>query len=274
MSRFGLRRDDRRHSRLNFSRVRSEFAAKPRGYADLSGFNPPHMNQDLAGACVGHGLAGASYTTLAARGMRLEFVPSPLGIYNAALCIDRAADNPHLSVFQLPALKDDGTFVLSGVKAMSEWGVRPLVPNPLTGSDCTPQSVTAEPDQIALGRSSQHLIVGAVELNVWDMDAIETEVQLALDAGYTVVSGAFVGTPWLNYRANSAPLGAQDASDPKGGGHCTYVDSYRTDPGTGETIYGGRNSWEPTWGKSGRFECTGAAVRQWWEAYILKVKVA
>lgn len=270
----GLRKDDGRHSRATFDKMRSSLGAKPRGYANLSTFAPPVMDQGSGAygtsSCVGHGLSGGIYTTLAARGAPLGFVPSPWGIYVPALCIDRAADNPHASVMNLPALRDIGTFVLSGVQACADWGVTALQTMP---SDCTPASVTREPDLLTLEQASTKLVVGAVELNVFDMKNIERDVQLALDNNFTVVSGAYVGKPWQDYTATSSPLGAQDASDGKGGGHCTFLDGYETDPATGLTLYYGQNSWNKAWGRGGRFVCTGAAVQQWWEAYILKVEV-
>lgn len=272
----GLIRDDHRHPRERFAVLRGRLSATPRGYADLSQFAPAILDQNRVGACVMHGVPCAAATTLAAKGKPLGFVPSQRDGYAMALASDRAEDNPLTPILKLPPLVDRGTQILTGTVVMSRWGVRPMgarvvVDGRERNSDCSPANATNEPDLPAIIEAGRKLIVGAYELDLGA--AVEVQTQLALDAGHAVAIGGWVDSRTFEpYRAESEPIGAQDFSDPFGGGHCTYLVGYLTDP-TGVTLYRLRNSWGEDWGDEGCAWVTGAFLRQMWEAFALDVRV-
>jgi len=190
-----------------------------------------------------------------------------------ALGIDRAFDNP---VGKLPPLRDRGSMLHTGIKVLSDWGVVAMGPKILINgveinSDCGLHNFDDEVNLVTFEKASRKLIVGAYEIPV--DSSIEMAAQLALDANMTVALGNFVDTKrFMAYGQTSLPLGAQDMTDPYGGGHCTYLVGYQTV--AGKTIYHARNSWGLYWGKYGKYEATGAFLRQAWEAVVMDVRLA
>lgn len=272
----GLIRDDGRHKRERFAVLRGRLGATPRGYADLTQFAPAILDQNWVGSCVMNGVPCAAATTLAAAGTPLGFTPSVRDGYRMALASDRAQDYPLTPVLQLPPLVDRGTQILTGTTVMSRWGVTAMGPNVVVGgrmrnNDCDPHNACGEPDLPTIIKAGRKLIVGAYELDLGM--AVERETQLALDAGHAVAIGGWVDTRTFEpYRAWHLPIGAQDFNDPNGGGHCTYIVGYLTDP-AGVTLYRLRNSWGEEWGDEGCAWVTGAFLRQMWEAFALDVRV-
>jgi hypothetical protein len=271
----GLIRDDGRHKRAPFDQLRGRLGATPSGGADLSPHLPPVLDQNRVGSCVMNGVPCAAFTTLSAKGEPLGFVPSVRGGYQIALALDRAQDHPLKPASELPPLRDRGTQILTGVRVVSRYGVTPMgqfviVDGYERFSDCSPENATDEPDLDTVERAATHLLVGAYELGG---RTLERDVQLTLDAGIGVAIGNFVDTLTFEpYGPTSPPIGAQDLFDLDGGGHCTFLHGYRTDA-AGVTIYEGTNSWSERWGREGRYQCTGAFLRQAWEAFAIDVEV-
>lgn len=261
----GLIRDDGRHPRRLFAALRQSQAvpATPRGWADLSAGAPPILDQGSRSSCAGCGVPCAAATSLAAAGHPLGWVPSVDTAYKVARCLDRAAYYPLRTPDAYPALEDRGTMALSVVQGLREWGT---LPSQLPGrSDCTRDSVLREPDLRTLAVAGRKLLVGAYAL---DLHAIGFETMLALDAGHAVAIGGWVDTRFMD-QGPTGVIGAQDLSDPDGGGHCTYLTGYNRDV-NGASVFRLRNSWGTGWGDQGCAWVTGAFLRQAWEAWAMR----
>ena len=98
------------------------------------------------------------------------------------------------------------------------------------------------------------------------------DCMLALDAGHTVPIGNWVSTSVFDYGPASAPIGAQSYTG-EGGGHCMFLHGYEVLP-SGIVIWEGTNSWGTGWGRGGRFQCTSEFLKQSWEVFAMKVRVA
>lgn len=262
----GLRKNDGRRNGKSFARFRSKV---PSGVADLSFFTPYILNQNDVGSCVAHGVIGAAFTTLSAAGTPID-VPSPRVVYATALGVDRADDYPLRAPSAYPALSDRGTFLLTGVHVLELWGVVPIgdfvsVDGKIVTSDCGCHNFMLEPDLFELEQASCKLLVGAYELRT------EIDVQIALDNNIAVAIGGFVDTSFVGYDGSST-ISQQATTDTYGGGHCTYIEGYHTEP-NGEVLYHGVNSWGTGWGKTGRYIADGKFIRQAWEKYALDVRV-
>lgn len=272
----GLIRDDGSHGRSTFPQLCKlrKLLGAPSGSADLSAHIPEILDQNGVAACVTHAWAGACATSLAARGRPLGFTPSPKDLYRLCLAEDRRRAMPSVPASQLTPLHDRGTMLLTCHTVVQRWGVRPRGPDVLLNgmlyaTDCSPANATREPTLEAIERSK--VMVGAYEIAAGTAHT-EVDVQLSLDAGNCVVIGGFVDGWFERYGAYSPPLGPQDLSDQSGGGHATYLTGYRWDADIRKWVYEGVNSWGRSFGKQGRFVCTGDFVRQMWELYSMNVE--
>jgi hypothetical protein len=274
----GLNPDDGKVARQPFSALKARLSAAPKGGADIDPYSPQILDQNVIGSCVPHGTLCAAATTLAAHGTPLPWVPSPATGYPIMLGLDRARRYPWTPSMKLPPLRDDGTMLLTGAEALSQWGVTAMGPRvkiTFDGveyefeSDCGPDNWD-KLDLVTLEKASRKLIVGAYEVT----SDFVTSACLALDAGYAVALANFVDVKhFMSYSGLSAPLGLQDFTDPQGGGHCTYLTSYKTDA-AGKRLFGGRNSHGTQWGRFGRYEASEAFVNQSWSALIMDVEIA
>lgn len=233
------------------ARLAVRSAAAPPASVDLSRFAPAVMDQGQTGSCEGHSTAGAIFTTLAAQGKPLPWVPSPAGIYTLARCIDRGAslDAP---------LQDVGTETPSVIHAIAEYGIRPIGELQFGRySDVSeaPALLNAEPQLDELEADAKTLAIGAYRITSAG-SARETDVKLALAAGFAVRIDSFVDTAFENWSAGDAPFGVPNESDPNGGGHALYILGYTPD------YYIVRNSWGQSWGNQGNIQVSHAFVQQ------------
>lgn len=266
----GLIRDSGRHPRRLYRALVSQ-KRETIGHGDLTSFAPDVMDQGECGSCVGHGTACAVFTTLAAQGKPIPFVPSQRRIYVGAREIDRAAANPDAAPEELPVLTDVGTEILSAVEYISQFGVM-ASDAPVDGynSDCVLENVN---DDVSLGSAEvqrKTLLVGPYELRPSGGSFFD-ELCLALDVGFAVAFGTFVDSDFQMVGPKTAIVGAQRLKDPRGGGHCMCLLGYET-RSFGRT-WKVQNSWGTGWGQNGRFVANDAFVRQWWEAFVMDVKV-
>lgn len=231
--------------------------------ADLTPCTPPVMDQNQCGSCTGHGTACGIATACTKAGKPLPFVPSPRGIYCLARAVDRSDPSRPLT--------DDGAMPNQVMRSISEWGVRPIQA-PTSGglySDCEPSNVNAEPTLDELTADAHDSIVGWYRIDATGADRI-AQLRQALAAGHPVGIGTFVATSFENWQAGDPPVGAQDPSDPNGGGHWTCLIGYRTGS-AGETIFRLRNSWGESWGDSGNCDVSEAFVQQASDLYVFAV---
>ena len=216
---------------------------------DLSHYAPAVMDQGQVGSCEGHSSAGAIYTTLARAGASMPWVPSPLGIYNLALALDRGDPSGG-------ALQDLGTETNTVLRVIHEFGVRamgPLVEGRY--SDCSMAGALAEPKLGELEQDGLELLLGAYQITSTGARKL-ADLKTALASGFAVRVDSFVDMAFENWSAGDAPYGTPDTSDPDGGGHALYAIGYDGDV---VTI---RNSWGSDWGDGGNIRVSAAFIEQ------------
>lgn len=258
---FGLRRPLASRARVRFSNVQSSTPV-PEG-ADLTPYTYKVLNQGEIGSCVAHGVPGAACTTLAAAGHPLGFIPSVRFAYQTCLRLDRARDYPHMRPPHMPELRDRGTRILTCVDALARYGAIDGGSDCLTTADAT--AVSRYPIARAI-QAATKLLVGAYTLDTPD------DAARALAAGYGVAIGGYVSSEFLAYGPSSPPIGAQDITDPFGGGHCVELAGFETV--ADERLWKIKNSWGVGWGRQGFAMVTDEYLRQQWEMVALSVRVA
>lgn len=215
----------------------------------IEAFAPEVMDQGPVGSCEGHSTAGAIYTTLNANGAPLPWVPSPLGIYNLALALDRG--DPTAG-----ALEDLGTETNTVLRVVHEFGVRPMGAR-VEGrnSDCDIASALREPLLGEIEADAQQLLIGAYQITSRGAQKL-ADVKTALASGFAVRVDSFVDMAFEDWQAGDAPFGKPDLNDPNGGGHALYAVAYDGDV---VTI---RNSWAADWGDGGDIRVSAAFIEQ------------
>jgi len=274
----GLLPDHGRYHRDPFLELRAKLADTPVGFKDMDSVTPPVINQNRVGSCALSATLLAMQTALAAQGDPLGFDPSVRDGYSMALGLDRAEAEPFTPQDELAPLVDVGTSLYTAVEVIRSWGVarrgRTIkFDGEDTGTDCGEENATDEPGLLSVEQASESLIIGAYPLTATG-DNLDKQIQLSLDANATVVLGGFVDyAHFLSHFAGDPPIGAQDLSDPWGGGHATFLNGYKLDPVLG-WLYRIQNSHGKTWGYGGRSWVTSAFVRQMWQVMAMTVRKA
>ena len=283
---FGWKSDSGRHPRFGTTML-FDSAATPYGKADLTLVAPDVMDQNLVGACVGHGGACAVTTAFCAAGQTLfgydehgfPVAASQRDGYGGARCIDLMLDG----MSNTTALTDSGTEVLSVIRFYAEWGCRkteaPMVAvDPDTGdsygsvnSDCVPANCNDKPVFGELEQDSLKLVPRAHQITSAGKQRV-IDVCLSLDAKCPVVIGTFVDSAFLSYTGGTV-IGVQNTSDPRGGGHCMCLLGYATQA-DGTRVFLLRNSWGKGWGNAGSAWVSEAFVGQMLELFAVSAKPA
>lgn len=261
----GYRPDPAGHRKMGFHLLPAFRATSTPDSASVEDCAPPVMDQGETSSCVGHGTSGAVFTSLKKAGTPLTFVPSPRGIY----CLARAVDR----VDSTQPLTDEGSEPNQAMRAIGEWGVRPIQAPTSDGrySDCEPANVNAEPTLAELEQDAQDCVVGAYAITVTGPTRIE-QMRQAIAAGHAVGIGTFVATDFESWTPDKPAIGAQNESDPNGGGHWFYAVGYRTAP-TGKTEVRIRNSWgSATWGDNGDAWVAEELLQQASDLYVFAIK--
>lgn len=272
----GLNQDHPDRARLFYPQPFDELKLgvdDPPPEASIDDYAPDDPDQNGVGACVMCGVPYAAATTLAANGTPLPFRPSVWGGYATALGLERARSHP---VGKLPALRDTGLELATGVRAISQWGVTAMGPlreynGEIVDCDCTPGNFDDEVDLDTLIEARHKLIVGAYEITA--TGDIDKAIQRSIASRRAVAQGGFISDSFFRYGPGSDPIGAQDFNDPDGGGHCTYITKYKRPP-VGDTLYWIRNSWlKRAWGINGCAWVTSKFVQQMWSMWTLDVRL-
>lgn len=255
----GARLDPKGHQVTPFDRLRAR--AGFGGIPDTASMAvAPIMDQGMTSSCVGHGIAGAIYTSLHPFG--LDWVPSPRGIYTVGRCIDRVPDLKG----NLPTLIDDGLMPNQAIRGIQEWGIRPT-DNAM--GDCTTSNINSEPTLGELVHSSELLLLGAYRIDSAGSQRIE-DVCVGIAIGYGVSFTLWADNAFSNWKAGDPPLGRPNLKDPGVGLHHIYAASYRTE--NGQRIVRARNSWGTGYGDNGEVELSAEAFVFCSDITVLSVK--
>lgn len=284
----GLLEDDLRHPRESFAAIRSQFGASPRGHADLKDFVYPMVIEQLVGCCALVAVPSSACTTARAqaaatgKGRTIDFVPSQVFPYQAALRLDRADDHPGVDPSEMPRLRDVGTQMLTAVKVISEYGFVPMGEEiehfdgdlgvwRYFATDAGPSNTVDEAAfKIAtVIRAAKTKAIGAFEMV--GVNRLR-DMKLVLDANMSFPFGGFVDSKYMRRTASSPPAGKQDYTDPDGGGHAQECVGYKTDA-SGNTLWTIKNSWGPGWGDGGYTEVNDEFMAQLWTAIVMKIEV-
>src|ERR1700729_2786735 len=156
---------------------------------DLGGYWPNILDQNQTGSCTAHAIACALYTSLAAAGTPLGFVPSPWNTYRATRAKERAVAT--MVGQALAALTDSGAEIADVMATIAEYGVKPMkVPSPQGfNSDIDSSNVNDEPAVQDLEEAGESLIVGPYAVdqgaeNVFDVWAASLANKNAIDIAF------------------------------------------------------------------------------------------
>jgi hypothetical protein len=247
------------HLRTSFRRVK---AVSILDAVDFRPSAPAVLDQGETGSCTGESTGPAITTALVHAGTPLGFVASPAGIYKDARCIDRA--DPSV------ALTDNGAMPNQVMRALSEWGVRPMRSPTSDGrySDCEPATVNAEPTFEDLEVESLDLILGPYGIDSTGSQRV-TDICSAMTLGFAVTGSVSAGNDtFQHWTPDKGPLGAQSPVELD---HYIWFIAYRT--ASGKRIFRIRNSWSAEWGDAGDIEVTEDFVAQMGDLYALNVRL-
>lgn len=242
---------------------------------DLGGYWPSILDQNQTGSCTAHAIACSLYTSLAAQGRPLGFIPSPKAIYAAVRALE--ARN---ALIQSPAvLTDSGANLADIMSVLAGIGVKPMVaPSPLGfNSDVDTSNVLDEPQIQDLESSGQKLITGPYSV---DMSASNLSDVLASSlASNMAIDNCFeCDDPFQGLQSGGIALAPVDAPDD--GGHSTALTGYVTATAEQAAIYGGAvgdrlfwltNSWSAGWATGGRVLVSPGFVKAIWECWPISV---
>jgi hypothetical protein len=219
------------------------------------------LDQGPTSSCVGHAFAASIFASLSAAGTPLPDVPSPVGIYTLARCIDRAATEDG---GDLPPLVDTGSFPDQAARALREWGCGATI----TDWPTDPARINDEPTLGKLRGQSLFKLVGHYKINTYG-GARVLDIRRALAAGFAVTCAVDVDEAFEAY--DGGVLGARKGDNL--GGHYIYLHGYDTEV-DGKTVFEGTNSWGIGWGALGRFRGDEAFAARLRDLYVMKVRRA
>ena len=228
-----LDRGKHQYTAFEIAKARRLATAVPPVAVDLAAFAPPTMNQTEFSCCEGMSTSGAIVTALAKAGTPLPWIPSQVDIYRLARCLERKSPSEKLA--------DDGTFTNAVIRAITEFGIRPMGPSPAgLFCDVTHANVNEEPKLDELEKDALTLLLGAYRIASTGAHKVQ-DVKLALASGFAVRVDTEVDQAFEDWIPTRGPYGAPDTANSLGG-HAVYCIAYDHD------VFTIRNSWGPDWG--------------------------
>jgi Papain family cysteine protease len=201
---------------------------------DLRQYAPRVMWQRDTETCVGHAVSGAIATAATILAGTRQDPTSPADTYRLA-CILGNLDAG--LGFDAPIV-DQGCAPNEAFRAISEWGVRPMVPlSDSVYSDCDSATIAQKPTLDTLMEDSLHIVLGTYDVGIDD-------VPTALSHGFPVCA-AINADALSSWMPKDGTLGAQ-AGAPD---HYIYIVGYNVTP-AGLVVFF-RNSWSEGWGLDG-----------------------
>lgn len=242
---YGWRKDPENHGMPAFHVLAQKFSvsAIPNSvdYRAQVLAGPGIMDQGQVGSCVGHATDGSIETRLMIAGTPIAH-RSPVWVYDAARCIERARNYPNTPLDNLPALEDVGSYPSDAWQGVTEWGMAPYAERPTSNS-----TANDEPKLGLVESASDLILTGAYRIDSTGSSRVRA-VQTALANGFPVAIAVLVDYAFEEWDGVN-PLGAPDPNRLLGG-HYIYVTSYQV-LSTGKVIFGGPNSWSYLWGDEG-----------------------
>lgn len=220
--------------------------------AGLSQFRAPFINQGMTGHCTGAGTAQAVYTSAAAGGAPLPFVPSPKLFYALARVLERQS--------AMQPLTDSGAMPSDLLTVLRQYGASPIQtptpdgryddvwgPNDVAGLPNAPlPNVNDEPSLLDLEQSGLKLLTGEYRIDETN-PGFASQIQASIASNAAAGIGVFVDSAFMRWDGSTGPINNIDLTDPNGGGHWLSLDYYYYDPHTGLLVFGGPNSWGEGW---------------------------
>lgn len=254
--------------------------ASPPPYASMQSHEPTRADQGAGSYCTACSGSEGVYTSLAARGTPLPFVPSFRHIYAGTRAVERAMTT--LPGAELPLFTDGGAELADVFTALSYYGVVPIqAPSPdgrfsdiWTPSDidgipsAPPANVNDEPSVLSDEAGQQALIVGSYAITPGD----GASAAAAIAAGCPLYIATFVDTAFMGWMPGQPPFGVPNSSDPRGGGHAMYIDAYSTNV-DGSRIWRCVSSWGTMFADQGAALVSDAFLKACWEIHALDVSV-
>jgi hypothetical protein len=225
----------------------------------LASFRAPLFNQGATGSCTFHGTPQAVYTSAAASGNTLPFVPSPRVGYALVRILERQdASQP---------LTDSGAMPSDLLTVLRQFGVSPIqapAPDGRYSDIMGPDDVAAlnlyppvtivpnvndEPSLLDLETSGLKLLTGEYRIDERNPN-FAAQIQASIASKAAAGIGIFVDSAFMNWNPSSGPIDSIDLNDPQGGGHWLSLDYHYTDASVG-VVFGGPNSWGSAWPSGG-----------------------
>ena len=247
------------YKRAPFHRLAARMGADgapPPGGSSLREFTPAGrgfgvLNQGPTSGCSMHSVGCAAFTTFAASGAPLPWVPSPKAGYRNGRLID-LAPNPDGSY----TLADDGAEPNMVFRAANEFGIEPMRGPTSDGrnSDCEPATINDPPNLGDIETEAKSLIVGQYGIYSHGAQRI-LELRAALARRPVCIALDASSDLFNNYAGGVLPaLGT-------GLDHYVLLIGAKPLP-SGLWIFEGLNSWSETWGEGGFFWLSEDAVQQ------------
>jgi hypothetical protein len=236
--------------------LRAEHRVKAPASFSLAQFLPQVLDQNGSGSCTGCATAGALVVACASVDP-LGWVPSQADLYRLGRALERMprADG------SVPPLTDNGAQPYLLMRAISEFGVRPMGPMAPDGrySDVDIAHVNDEPDLLSLEADATMLMVGEYGIYATGLQRAEA-VRSAIAGGYPVCCAVPGGSQqWQAY--GGGVIGA--TGEPLD--HFVFIHSYS--PG----VYTIRNSWSADYGENGDVRVNDAALSEFGDLFAMSV---
>lgn len=227
----------------------------PKSYS-LEAFEAPIQDQGPTSSCVGHGTSQGLYTSFAAQGNPLGFVPSPLAIYQLARIMGFSAPTT--------PLQDTGAQPFFLVQGINQYGIRAMGPLSSDGrnSDVTSANVNTKPLLSQLEEEGLNIVTGEYRVDPGDSTMIE-QICTCITQGIAVGFGFQVDDTFENWIPTRGPMNTYDLKTYRGGHWVCFTSFDGFDPLAPEkTVLRGPNQWNRSWGSNGHFEVTGNWAKQ------------
>jgi hypothetical protein len=260
--------------------------------AGLAHLEAPIGDQGGASACGGFSGSQVVYTSAAASGLPLPFVPSMKLAYALARILE-LQDASQL-------LTDSGVMMSDMLTVFRQFGVMPIGSDGGMAPDgrysdvwtdddtggSVPANINDKPDLMALETAGLKLVTGEYRIDEGGPNAI-SQLQASL-AGVIAKPaaaqvGIFVDTKnFMQWDPSTGPIAQMDLTDPQGGGHALAITYYYT-TASGVIVIGGPNSWSTSWPngpngkgppespywKPGHWEITAPCLQKVWTDCLL-----